>query len=55
MSKTKSINDLITELQAENEQAKYFIKLFNMALKETFGADEKTIRRALEEYKNKSV
>ena len=47
MSKTKSINELITELQTENEQAKYFIKLF--------GADEKTIRKALEEYKNKSV
>lgn len=37
MSKTKSISDLVTELQKENENAKYFYKLFEQAVKHEFG------------------
>lgn len=36
MSKTKSITDLVTQLQEENEQAKFFYKLFGQAVKHEF-------------------
>lgn len=36
MSKTKSITDLVTQLQKENEQAKFFYKLFEQAVKHEF-------------------
>ncbi len=37
MSKSKSITDLVTQLQDENEQAKFFYKLFAQAVKHEFG------------------
>ena len=37
MSKTKSITDLVFQLQLENEQYKYFYKLFSQAVKHEFG------------------
>ena len=36
MAKSKSISDLVTQLQEENEQAKFFYKLFNQAVKHEF-------------------
>lgn len=37
MSKTKSISDLVTKLQEENEQAKFYYRLFGQAVKHEFG------------------
>ncbi|SNU06677.1 hypothetical protein SAMN06297422_10726 [Lachnospiraceae bacterium] len=34
---SKSISELVTQLQAESEQAKYFARLFNQAVKHEFG------------------
>ena len=43
MSKTKSIADLVTELQAENESLQSLKKLFNQACKNEFGYDVKAL------------
>lgn len=43
MSKTKSISELVTELQAENESLQSLKKLFNQAVKNEFGYDIKTL------------
>ena len=43
MSRTKSISDLVTELQEENERLKGLQQLFNSACKKEFGFDIKTI------------
>ncbi len=43
MSKSKSITDLVTELQQENERLKGLQQLFNTACKKEFGYDIKTI------------
>lgn len=48
MSKTKSLADLITDLQKENESLQFLKKLFNQACKSEFGYDVKTIRQMLE-------
>ena len=48
MSKTKSISDLVTELQQENESLQSLKKLFNQACKNEFGYDVKTIHQMLE-------
>lgn len=48
MSKTKSISDLVTELQQENESLQSLKKLFNQACKNEFGYDVKTIHQKLE-------
>lgn len=48
MSKTKSLADLITDLQAENESLQFLKKLFNQACKAEFGYDTKTIHQMLE-------
>lgn len=46
----KNLTEQIEELQSENERLKELEKLFLRAVKTTFGADEKTIRKALKEY-----
>ena len=51
MSKTKSISDLVTELQQENESLQSLKKLFNQACKNEFGYDVKTIHQMLEKQK----
>ncbi len=43
MSKTKSIADLVTELQAENESLQSLKRLFNQACKNEFGYDVKAL------------
>ncbi len=43
MSKSKSITDLVTELQEETERLKGLQQLFNSACKKEFGYDVKTI------------
>lgn len=47
-SKTKSISELVTELQQENESLHSLKKLFNQACKNEFGYDVKTIHQMLE-------
>lgn len=47
-SKTKSISELVTELQQENESLQSLKKLFNQACKNEFGYDVKTIHQMLE-------
>lgn len=48
MKKTKSISDLVVELQKENESLQSLKKLFNQACKNEFGYDIKTIHQMLE-------
>lgn len=48
MSKTKSLADLITDLQDENESLQFLKKLFNQACKAEFGCDVKTIHQMIE-------
>lgn len=48
MAKTKSISDLVTELQQENESLQSLKKLFNQACKNEFGYDVKTIHQLIE-------
>lgn len=48
MGKTKSISDLVTELQRENESLHSLKKLFNQACKNKFGYDIRTIHEILE-------
>ena len=43
MSKTKSISDMILELQKENDSLKILSKLFNQACLKIFGYDCKTV------------
>ena len=43
MSKTKSIADLVTELQTENESLQSLKRLFNQACKNEFGYDVKAL------------
>ena len=50
-SKTKSISELVTELQQENERLQSLKKLFNQACKNEFGYDVKTIHQLLEKQK----
>ena len=47
MSKTRSISDLVTELQRENDTLKGLKSLFNQAVKREFGYDIKTIHTLL--------
>lgn len=47
-SKTKSISELVTDLQQENESLQSLKKLFNQACKNEFGYDVKTIHQMLE-------
>lgn len=47
-NKTKSISELVTELQQENESLQSLKKLFNQACKNEFGYDVKTIHQMLE-------
>ena len=48
MSKTKSITDLVTELQKENDRLQTLSKLFNKACRDEFGYDVETIHKMLE-------
>lgn len=48
MSKTKSISDLVTELQKENESLKNLNKLFEKACKTEFGYDVRTIHQIID-------
>ncbi len=48
MAKTKSISDLVTDLQEENERLHFLEKLFHQACKKEFGYDIKTIHQMLE-------
>lgn len=50
-NKTKSISELVTELQQENESLQSLKKLFNQACKNEFGYDIKTIHQMLEKQK----
>lgn len=47
-SKTKSISELVTALQEENESLQSLKKLFNQACKNEFGYDVRTIKQMLE-------
>ncbi|MGN0408898.1 MAG: hypothetical protein ACI4E3_00670 [Candidatus Fimousia sp.] len=51
MGKTKSLSDLIEELQKENERLQFLQKLFNQACKNEFGYDVKSIHQILEKKK----
>lgn len=51
MAKTKSISDLVTELQRENESLQSLKKLFNQACKNEFGYDAKTVHEMLDKQK----
>ncbi len=48
MKKTKSISDLVTDLQKENEELLFLQKLFEKACITTFGYNVKTIKIMLE-------
>lgn len=48
MKKTKSISDLVTDLQQENDELRFLRKLFEKACITTFGYDIKTIKIMLE-------
>lgn len=48
MKKTKSISELVINLQTENESLQMLNKLFNQACKKEFGYDIKTIKIMLE-------
>lgn len=47
MSKTKSITELVTDLQAENESLQSLKKFFNQAVKNEFGYDVKTLHEII--------
>ena len=51
MSKTKSITDLVTQLQEENEQAKFFYKLFGQAVKREFNYSVDELHEIILKYK----
>mgnify|MGYP000227590534 CR=1 FL=1 len=48
MKQKKSIANLITELQEENEKLQYLGKLFNRACKQEFGYNVKEIHQLIE-------
>lgn len=48
MKKTKSISDLVTDLQQENDELRFLRKLFEKACVTAFGYDIKTIKIMLE-------
>ncbi len=48
MAKTKSITDLVTELQEENESLQPLKRLFNQAVKNEFGYDVKELHSIIE-------
>ena len=47
MSKTKSITEMVTELQRENEALQGLKKLFNRAVKDEFGYEPKKIHEMI--------
>lgn len=47
MSKTKSITEMVTELQRENEALQGLKRLFNKAVKDEFGYEPKNIHEML--------
>lgn len=49
--KTKSISELVTELQKENESLQPLKKFFNQACKNEFGYEVKAIHQIIEKYK----
>jgi uncharacterized protein (UPF0335 family) len=51
MSKSKSISELVEELQAENESLQSLKKLFNQACKNEFGYDVKTLHDIILKWK----
>lgn len=51
MSKTKSISDLVTELQHENDRLQVLSKLFDKACKAEFGLDVEAIHKVIEKQK----
>lgn len=50
MSKPKSINDMLTELQKEAESARSLSKYFNMACKDEFGYGVKELHAIVSKY-----
>lgn len=48
MSKGKTINELVSELQAENEHLQSLYRIFNSAVRAEFGLDIKAIHKALD-------
>lgn len=50
MSKTKSLTELVEELQAEAESLQSLKKYFNLAVKAEFGLDVKGVHEALAKY-----
>ena len=50
MSKTKSISDLVIQLQQENEQAQFLNKLFGQAVKHEFGYSVEELHELLLKY-----
>ena len=51
MSKTKSITELVTQLQEENESTKYFYKLFAKAVKHEFNYGVDALHKIILKYK----
>ena len=47
MAKTKSITEMVTELQRENEALQSLKRLFNRACKEQFGYEAKQIHEMI--------
>ena len=50
MSKTKSLTELVEELQTETERLQSLKKYFNLAVKAEFGLDVKGIHEVLTKY-----
>lgn len=50
-NKAKSISELVTDLQRENESLQSLKKLFNQACRNEFGFDVKTIHQIIEKNK----
>lgn len=51
MSKTRSITDLVTQLQVENEQAKFYYRLFAQAVKHEFNYSVDELHEIILKYK----
>lgn len=54
MNQKKSIANLVTDLQNENEKLQYLGKLFNNACKHEFGYDVKELHQLIEKQNSRS-
>lgn len=53
MKQTKSIADLITNLQEENEKLQYLGKLFSKACRHEFGYDVSELHQIIEQHNSR--